>query len=442
MKKPRFLVLVAAAIALASFGAQAAGLDVAGFFAGHADVLAGLSMLGMAGSIETEYREVTASLEKVGTQIKNFRDTTKADTEALSARVHALEMGHAQSANRSRGIVNQSVGTGLAGQAIQGQLAELPGLQQLAQSGRGTVTAHAAGLPLASLVNGGKGSSSDGTIASNAERSGIFADPVRPLALLDVLPSRPTDRDAVEHVRLMPSGDAGTQELEGDEKAEIELDSVLIKAEISTVAAHTTLSRQVLADQVGLGDAVDGLLSGKVRSKLENLLVNGQGSGGEFEGLIECATAFVPTSAGKLVNSIGEALVAMRDEGFEPGLIVVNPGDWFAQVQIASDLEGRYLFGSPLSPAQGSLWQVPVVQTPSLAAGRFIVLDLAHVTVLDRQQLQVLLSEHHKDNFTRNLVTMLAELRVGLEVRHSKAVRVASWTAPVPPPSSTPPVSS
>ncbi|MDX9969434.1 MAG: phage major capsid protein, partial [Hydrogenophaga sp.] len=115
--------------------------------------------------------------------------------------------------------------------------------------------------------------------------------------------------------------------------------------------------------------------------------------------------------------------------------------DLFAQVQIPRDLEGRYLFGSPLSPAQGSLWQVPVAQTPSLAAGQFIVLDLAYVTILDRQQLQVLLSEHHKDNFTRNLITMLAELRVGLEVRHSKAVRIATWAA-VPPSSSTPPASS
>lgn len=381
-------------------------------------------------------------LATVSEGLQNHRKAVKSDMDAQASRIDALEQSVAMAQSRATGLIAGARARAGAGADIQNQLAEMPGLQQLAQSGRGTVAAHAAGVPLASMVNGGKGSSSDGTIASNAERSGIFADPVRPLALLDVLPSRPTDRDAVEHVRLMPSGDAGTQELEGDEKAEIELDSVLIKAEISTVAAHTTLSRQVLADQVGLGDAVDGLLSGKVRSKLENLLVNGQGSGGEFEGLIACATAFVPTSAGKLVNSIGEALVAMRDEGFEPGLIVVNPGDWFAQVQIASDLEGRYLFGSPLSPAQGSLWQVPVVQTPSLAAGRFIVLDLAHVTVLDRQQLQVLLSEHHKDNFTRNLITMLAELRVGLEVRHSKAVRVASWASPVPPSSSAPPASS
>lgn len=441
MKSSRLMVLVVTAIALASFGAQAAGLDVAGFFLARADMLAGLSMLGMAGSIETEYREVTANLEKVGAQIKAFRDTTKADTEALSARVHALEVVHAQAANRSRGVVSQGGRTGIAGLVIQDQLAELSGLQQLAQSGRGTVTAHAAGLPLASLVNGGKGSSSDGTIASNAERSGIFADPFRPLTLLDLLPSRPTDRDAVEHVRLIPTGDANAQELEGDEKAEIELDSVLIKAEISTVAAHATLSRQVLTDHVGLGEAVDGLLSGKVRSKLESLMVNGSGSSGEFEGLVACGTPFTPTSWGGLVDCIGEALVDMRDEGFEPGLIVVNPGDWFAQVQIPRDLEGRYLFGSPLSPAQGSLWQVPVAQTPSLAAGQFIVLDLAYVTILDRQQLQVLLSEHHKDNFTRNLITMLAELRVGLEVRHSKAVRIATWTA-VPPSSSTPPASS
>lgn len=45
-----------------------------------------------------------------------------------------------------------------------------------------------------------------------------------------------------------------------------------------------------------------------------------------------------------------------------------------------------------------------------------------HVSVLDREQPSVMLSNSHKDYFTRNLVAILGELRAGLEVRDGFAV--------------------
>ena len=38
------------------------------------------------------------------------------------------------------------------------------------------------------------------------------------------------------------------------------------------------------------------------------------------------------------------------------------------------------------------------------------------VTILDRQQVSVMVSMHHADNFTKNLLTILGELRGGLAV--------------------------
>ncbi len=52
--KPRYLLVFAALVALASFGAQAAGIDVHGFLLAHPDLLSGLSTLSLVGSISTQ----------------------------------------------------------------------------------------------------------------------------------------------------------------------------------------------------------------------------------------------------------------------------------------------------------------------------------------------------------------------------------------------------
>ncbi|MNG24993.1 hypothetical protein D3C84_1097850 [compost metagenome] len=46
------------------------------------------------------------------------------------------------------------------------------------------------------------------------------------------------------------------------------------------------------------------------------------------------------------------------------------------------------------------------------------------MAVLDRESVEVEASRHHGDNFTRNLVTLLAELRAGLAVFAPSAVRL------------------
>ena len=190
---------------------------------------------------------------------------------------------------------------------------------------------------------------------------------------------------------------------------------------------------------------IDGLLRGKVRQALESQVINGTGVGSNIEGLAVAAATFTPAGSPSFADGIGELLVEMEGDGFAPGLIVANPLDWHAQIGVQRDSEQRYMFGSPTAPVAPSLWNRPAVLTPGLAAGSVLVLDTAFITVLDRMQLQVLLSEHHKDNFTRNLITILAELRAGLEVRHDRAVRRWQFSAvppSTPPSSSAPPASS
>ena len=285
-----------------------------------------------------------------------------------------------------------------------------------------------AGIRAALTHNGG--SSSDTGMPSQPETGAVYGGPVRRLSLLEALPSRPTTRDAVEFVKINATGDAAVQWPEGSEKANIGLDGELARAEIVTVAGHTTASRQVLSDHEALAGVVDRVMRGKVSTKAENELVNGTGATGHIDGLLNQAATFVPTIATEPADIIGECLAVMADDGYAASFVLLNPLDWHQLQTQRATPSGEYLFGSPAAPIPPSLWNRPVVLSSSVPRGTGAAVDTAYVTLLDRQQVTVEASEHHGTNFTKNLVTVRAEARLGLEVTDGFAVRKFDLSEP------------
>lgn len=274
----------------------------------------------------------------------------------------------------------------------------------------------------AALTNDGKGSTADGGIASHPERSGIVGPVARPLRLLDVLPSRPTSSDAVEFVQLTATGEVGEQVTEGDTKEELDFDGTLARAEIATIAGWTAASKQVLADHEALRAQIDLVIRNKLLSRLENQIINGAGTTGKINGLLNQATVFVPSIGAVAADIIGEALVTQANYGYLPSLVLLNPFDWY-RIQIAKTAtEEAYLFGSPTTPVPPALWNAQVVWTPSMPPGTGATIDTSLVTVLDREQIAVTVSNSHADYFVRNLVAILGELRAGLEVLDQGAI--------------------
>lgn len=262
------------------------------------------------------------------------------------------------------------------------------------------------------------------TTPGRVDRTGTFGPVLRPLRLLDALPSRPTDGDIVEFVQITATGEAAEQVEEGDEKQEIEFEGDLASANIVTIAGHTTASKQVLSSSRALGQVINRVLNHKVRSRLENQLVNGPGGQGRIQGLLVQAPMFVPTIGVTPADIYGEALVRLADAGYSPNLALMNPLDWFRlQITRTADDEESYVFGSPTMPVPPALWNTRIVLTPTVEEGMGLVLDTSFTTVLDREQLSIAVSNSHKDNFTKNLVTILAELRAGLEVTDQNALR-------------------
>ncbi len=366
----------------------------------------------MAMSPQQQMEHLHATLLDVVDGVKDFKD----GQAELQARMHALEQSFL--ADNPSQALSHGTTRDVSGEVVR-FLDESTAFASLKEWNHGTARAKLS-ASIRAIVTEGRGDSSSSTMPSNPERRGIVGPVLPPLNLIQVLPSRPTTSDAVEHVRLNVTGDAAQQVKEGDEKAELDFDGTLVRADIITVAGHTTASKQVLSDNDALQNQIDLVIRSKVMSKLEDHILNGQG-GDDIEGLLRLATVMVPSITTTPADRIGETVTAMRANGYNPNVIVMNVWDWL-KLGITKDADGNYQFGSPLSPAGMTLWNSPVVTSSKIPQGQVLVLDTAYITILDREAPDVMVSNSHKDYFTRNLVLILGELRAGLEVLDGQAI--------------------
>jgi HK97 family phage major capsid protein len=100
---------------------------------------------------------------------------------------------------------------------------------------------------------------------------------------------------------------------------------------------------------------------------------------------------------------------------------VLNPRDW-AEIELLKDTTGRYIIGDPKADGVKRLWGLPVVDTTAMTAGNFLTGAFQMgAQIFDREDANVAISTEDANNFRQNLVTILAEERLGLAVYRPEA---------------------
>ncbi|WP_409321185.1 phage major capsid protein [Pseudomonas monteilii] len=380
---------------------------------------------------QQDVSQLNQAITKIGAQITEFKEGLNTKQAELSARL--LETEQKLAAGRH----SQTAQAGATGpNIIRAEVLESDGLSVIRAGHKSTGTISCEVGIRAAITNpdkGGTGSTSYPT-APQRDGAGIRGIPQPRLSLLDVLPIIPVTSGTYEFVHLDGYlNGAAYQKQEGDTKAEGSMPSKMERAEIATIATWIPASLQVLEDNEQLGTQIETLMSVGVRQKLEAELLIGAGGPGEILGFnAQAQDAGITT--GHPADRIGAALTDLKAEGWNPNVIVMNPRDWFAiESERAEDGDGQYVIGTPRDPAPPSLWGTPVVVTNGMPQGKALILDTTTAALLDRQQVTVEASRHDGDNFRRNLVTILAELRAGLAVFAPTATRLVTLTgAPTP----------
>ncbi|WP_153164336.1 phage major capsid protein [Stenotrophomonas nematodicola] len=381
--------------------------------------------------IDDDIKNINASLGQVNEQLKKHAEQAKADISA-----------HAQLSEETKAKVDQLL-------TAQGELqANLQAAQQviakLEQGGGAPAKARTIGEVVATsdvcknFNPGMQGSftvkaaitredASAGNLIEPHRIPGVVATPNQRLFLRDLLTWGTTTSDSLEYVR--ETGFTNNAEVVAENpvnpKPESDLAFELDSSKVATIAHWIRASKQVLRDAGMLQAYINGRLMYGLKLKEEGQLLKGSGVGLNINGLYTQATAYanpgVVVQNETAIDRIRIAMLQVTLAEYEADGIVLNPIDW-TTVELSKTTENAYLFATPRGLAVPGLWARPVVATKAMDTGEFLTGAFKlGAQGWDREQAIITVSNQDRDNFVKNMVTILCEEDVGLTVFRPEA---------------------
>jgi HK97 family phage major capsid protein len=263
----------------------------------------------------------------------------------------------------------------------------------------------------------GSGAGSAGALIEPQRNAGILMPGLRRLTIRDLLAQGRISSNSLEYVRENVFTNSAAPVAEGTLKPESNLTFTKETANVKTIAHWIQASRQVMDDAPMLESYVNNRLLFGLALVEEGQLLNGDGTGDNLTGLNKVATAYdaaLNVTGDTRADKIAHAIFQTSESEFEASGIILNPRDWHA-IALLKDENGRYIFGGPAAFAAKVMWGLPVVATKAQALGTFTVggFDLAS-QVWDRMDATVEVSREDRDNFVKNMLTILCEERLAL----------------------------
>jgi HK97 family phage major capsid protein len=139
------------------------------------------------------------------------------------------------------------------------------------------------------------------------------------------------------------------------------------------------------------------------------------------EGLLALASSldptFAPAAGATQLDLVGSAISQLESLGYVPDAVIMNGQD-INKARLLKNTFGGYVWADPDSPVGTSaMWTVPIIRSPNIAAGTFIVAALMQSAILfTREVLTLMIAFQNEDDFVRNLCTLRGEERVALSV--------------------------
>ncbi len=245
---------------------------------------------------------------------------------------------------------------------------------------------------------------------------GVTELPRRTLTVRALLAQGNMDGQSIEFLKEHSWTNSAAPVAEGAAKPQSDFRLELVATSAKVIAHTMKASRQVLSDVSAVRSMIDTRLSYGLDLVEENQLLNGDGIGQNLLGIIPQATAYSSPLAGADTQSVDRirlmvlqaALALLPADG-----IVMNPADW-GWIELLKDGQGRYIIGNPQGTIGATLWGLPVVPSMAMTIDKVLVGAFGTgAQIFDRWKTTVE-TGYENDDFTKNLVTILAEKRLAL----------------------------
>jgi HK97 family phage major capsid protein len=270
----------------------------------------------------------------------------------------------------------------------------------------------------------------DGTTTFPMQRPGIIPGSFAPLTLRQLIPTIQVNVNSVKSLRELAWTNAAAEVAQGAAKPESALTFEEYDVPIQTIAHWIKVSNQLLADAPAVAAYIDTRLRDGLAQRVDRQILLGDGVSPNLSGLTDAGnfTAFTATSGANLVESINKAKYNRWAVGETVDTVVVNPADW-AAMEVAKETTGAYLYGAPGMSGNMSPFGAQVVISANMPAGNFLIGSLRNAATIYQRQGAVVEMGFVNDDFTKNLVTIRAEERLGLAVDRPVAIMYGPITA-------------
>ena len=277
------------------------------------------------------------------------------------------------------------------------------------------------------ILNSGNTSSATRSVLVAPHEGGFVTPPQQELRMRDVIPVAQVS--ATNAIRsIIESGYTNNADMvaEGAQKPQSELTFSEKLVPIEKIAHSFIVSMEVLDDAPWLRGHIDIRGRYGLELKEDDQILNGNGTTPNLQGIIPQATVLNPAvipgyTPATLVDEIRVAKLQVRLAQYPASAVVMNPIDW-ALIELLKDTQGAYLYSSVVSGARPRLWGMDVVISDSIAQGQFLTGSFAlAATIWDRMATTIRISTEDRDNFVKNMVTILLEKREALEVTRPEA---------------------
>lgn len=208
---------------------------------------------------------------------------------------------------------------------------------------------------------------------------------------------------------------------EGAAKSQADFDLVVASANVKKVTAYIKVTKEMLDDVELMRSEIDQELTELINLKIDDQLLNGTGLTVNLTGINTNATAWAAGSFALAIPTptkwdvLRTAINQVRVNLFEPNYILMHPTD-VTGMELSKDSTGQYIM-PPFAALDGTVVSgIRVVANTGIALDSFLVGDFTKAGVRFKEGLTINVG-YENDDFTKNLVTILAEARLVQRVK-------------------------
>ncbi|ROI02935.1 phage major capsid protein [Chryseobacterium sp. G0240] len=204
---------------------------------------------------------------------------------------------------------------------------------------------------------------------------------------------------------------------EGAKKSQISWTYTEESADVKKITAFVKVSKEALDDLDFLRSEINTDLREAIEIKLDEQISDGDGVGQNLKGILQYAPTFAVTGTSfdktvfnaNRLDVLRAAVALVKKNRFNPNYIVISPMD-AALMDLEKGTDGHYIL-PPFVTADGQrIAGVVVIENEAIDEGSFLVGDFTKSNLRIREEININLG-YENDDFTKNLVTILAEMR-------------------------------